>query len=154
MQGSIDHFSFTLHSFASGVSCFLGNSYSNMFTSIATKACLLALLSQKVLSAALPHVVPLGRENLDARDSVCTNSPTTRSCWSNGFSVSTDMDQKYPNTGVTVSVRIHSKAHFRCARDKANHVSYSITWKLLIPLCLRMVCRVRCWWSTANTLDL
>lgn len=75
-----------------------------MFTSIATKACLLALLSQKVLSAALPHgVFPLGSETLDARDSVCTNSPTTRSCWTNGYSVSTDQDQKYPDTGNTVT---------------------------------------------------
>ena len=96
-----------------------------MFTSIATKACLLALLSQNVLSAALPHVVvPLGSEILDARDSYCNNGPTTRSCWANGYSVSTDQDQKYPDTGETVYVRTRSSmARFRHARDKANRAT-------------------------------
>jgi len=34
-------------------------------------------------------------------DPSCTNSPTTRNCWSNGYSVDTDFDQKWPTTGVT-----------------------------------------------------
>lgn len=34
-------------------------------------------------------------------DSACTNGPTSRSCWTNGYSVATDFDQKHPTTGVT-----------------------------------------------------
>ncbi|KAM3081222.1 laccase, multicopper oxidase, benzenediol:oxygen oxidorectuctase [Clarireedia jacksonii] len=34
-------------------------------------------------------------------DPACTNSPFTRSCWGNGFSIATDFDTKHPNTGVT-----------------------------------------------------
>lgn len=39
-----------------------------------------------------------------AADSACSNGPLTRSCWSNGYSVATDFDAKWPNTGVTRSV--------------------------------------------------
>lgn len=34
-------------------------------------------------------------------DSSCSNGPLTRSCWSNGYSIATDFDQKWPTTGVT-----------------------------------------------------
>nr|ALR81978.1 laccase [Scleromitrula shiraiana] len=34
-------------------------------------------------------------------DPACTNSPFTRACWGNGFSIATDFDTKHPNTGVT-----------------------------------------------------
>ncbi|TGO84187.1 hypothetical protein BPOR_0537g00020 [Botrytis porri] len=34
-------------------------------------------------------------------DPACTNSPFTRACWGNGFSIATDFDTKNPNTGVT-----------------------------------------------------
>lgn len=37
-------------------------------------------------------------------DSACTNGPLTRSCWSSGFSIATDFDLKWPDTGVTRSV--------------------------------------------------
>jgi hypothetical protein len=36
-------------------------------------------------------------------DAACTNGPLTRSCWGNGFSIATDFDTKWPNTGVTVN---------------------------------------------------
>ncbi|KAF2178348.1 multicopper oxidase [Zopfia rhizophila CBS 207.26] len=36
-------------------------------------------------------------------DSACTNGPLTRSCWSNGYNVATDFDNKWPTTGRTVS---------------------------------------------------
>ncbi|KAI9664629.1 MAG: hypothetical protein M1821_006075 [Bathelium mastoideum] len=39
-------------------------------------------------------------------DPQCTNGPTTRSCWSNGFSIATDFDQKHPNTGKTVTYNL------------------------------------------------
>lgn len=36
-----------------------------------------------------------------ATDASCTNGPTSRNCWSPGYSVATDFDQKWPTTGVT-----------------------------------------------------
>ncbi|ORY12815.1 putative multicopper oxidase, type 1 [Clohesyomyces aquaticus] len=36
-------------------------------------------------------------------DAACTNGPLTRNCWSNGYSVATDFDAKWPTTGKTVS---------------------------------------------------
>ena len=41
-----------------------------------------------------------------AADSTCTNSPLTRSCWYSGFSIATDFDAKWPNTGKTVSYNL------------------------------------------------
>ena len=41
-------------------------------------------------------------------DSTCSNGPLTRSCWANGFSIATDFDEKWPNTGRIVHVRSHS----------------------------------------------
>ena len=35
-------------------------------------------------------------------DSACSNGALTRSCWSSGFSIATDFDQKHPNTGKVV----------------------------------------------------
>lgn len=40
-------------------------------------------------------------------DSACTNGPLTRSCWSNGYSVATDFDSKWPDTGKTVSYTLN-----------------------------------------------
>ncbi|GME22696.1 Multicopper oxidase type 1 [Neofusicoccum parvum] len=36
-------------------------------------------------------------------DSACTNGPKSRNCWSNGYSIVTDFDAKWPTTGRTVS---------------------------------------------------
>jgi FtsP/CotA-like multicopper oxidase with cupredoxin domain len=35
-------------------------------------------------------------------DSQCTNTPMTRSCWGNGFSIATNYDSVWPTTGKTV----------------------------------------------------
>ena len=43
---------------------------------------------------------------VEERDTVCTNTPRTRSCWATGFSVATDFDKKWPTTGKTVHVSI------------------------------------------------
>ena len=50
-------------------------------------------------------------QSLAARQSNCANTPTTRSCWSNGFDISTDSESSWPVTGVTVAVRA-KKLHF------------------------------------------
>ena len=39
-------------------------------------------------------------------DPVCTNSPLTRACWVDGFSVAADFDKKWPITGNTVSYNL------------------------------------------------
>jgi len=31
----------------------------------------------------------------------CSNTPLTRQCWGDGYSIATDFDTKWPNTGVT-----------------------------------------------------
>ncbi|KAF1347290.1 hypothetical protein EJ07DRAFT_169810 [Lizonia empirigonia] len=41
---------------------------------------------------------------IERQDGACTNTPRTRSCWSNGYSISTDFDAKAPPDGVTVTV--------------------------------------------------
>ena len=39
-------------------------------------------------------------------DPQCTNGPTSRNCWTGGYSIATDFDQKHPNTGKTVSYNL------------------------------------------------
>lgn len=43
-------------------------------------------------------------EIVKRQDGACTNTPRTRSCWSNGYSISTDFDAKSPPDGTTVTV--------------------------------------------------
>ncbi|KAJ4408882.1 hypothetical protein N0V82_009612 [Gnomoniopsis sp. IMI 355080] len=54
------------------------------------------------LLAALP--VSLGavvQTDSSSNASTCVNSPTSRSCWSDGFDISTNYYEKVPDTGVT-----------------------------------------------------
>lgn len=39
-------------------------------------------------------------------DSTCTNGPASRSCWGNGFSIATNYDSTWPNTGKVVTYRL------------------------------------------------
>lgn len=39
-------------------------------------------------------------------DSSCKNGALTRACWSNGYSIATDFDQKFPTTGNTVTYNL------------------------------------------------
>lgn len=73
-----------------------------MFSVGTLGACLLALVTPSIAYAAPKNY---GVRGLQPRDSACTNSPSTRSCWQNGFSTATDMDDKWPSTGKTVTVR-------------------------------------------------
>lgn len=34
--------------------------------------------------------------------SSCSNNPTNRACWTNGFNINTDFDKSFPSTGNTV----------------------------------------------------
>lgn len=42
----------------------------------------------------------------EAADPSCTNGPTTRACWGNGYSIATNYDSNWPVTGVTRSYSI------------------------------------------------
>lgn len=54
------------------------------------------LSSLLALSGVLGAAVPS-----DNSSSACVNSPSTRSCWSDGFDISTDYYESVPDTGVT-----------------------------------------------------
>lgn len=64
-----------------------------------------SIFTQRAL--ALPQLLDVG--DLAGSDSTvspleertfCTNLPLTRSCWSTGYTVDTDFDQSWPNTGT------------------------------------------------------
>ncbi|KAF2860096.1 multicopper oxidase [Piedraia hortae CBS 480.64] len=66
----------------------------------------LAAFSTLASAAALPSTPTLGESTpaLEERaDSQCTHGPTSRACWSSGYSIATDFDQKAPTTGKTVT---------------------------------------------------
>jgi hypothetical protein len=71
-----------------------------------------------VIALALPQADPPTRVLVDRQassaspvpDGACTNSPNTRQCWSNGYSISTDFDAKSPPDGTTVTVSLHMQA--------------------------------------------
>jgi hypothetical protein len=69
-----------------------------MFFSRSVGAGLLALVASTFAAPA----------ELTERDSTCTNGPTTRNCWKSGYSVATNSDTKFPDTGVTRTVRRRS----------------------------------------------
>jgi hypothetical protein len=51
-----------------------------------------------------------------APDKACSNGAFTRGCWSNGFSISTDFDEKWPNTGKVRSYHLEI-TNTTCAPD-------------------------------------
>lgn len=53
---------------------------------------------------ALPRAEPLEGDLLTRQDGECVNTPRTRQCWSNGYSIDTDFDAKQPPDGVEVKV--------------------------------------------------
>jgi hypothetical protein len=70
------------------------------------------------VALALPRADPLNRALVPKQaDGDCTNSPRTRQCWGNGFSIATDFEEKWPNTGATVTV---SRYCNRLSPDEVN----------------------------------
>jgi FtsP/CotA-like multicopper oxidase with cupredoxin domain len=61
----------------------------------------LATLASLTNAAALPSedLIP---SPIEKRDAACTHGPTSRACWSNGYSIATDFDLKFPVTGAIV----------------------------------------------------
>jgi hypothetical protein len=65
------------------------------------------------LTGAVPTTTELNELELIKRqtaDPACTNGPLSRGCWAGGFSISTDYEAKYPNTGKVVEVDISPHA--------------------------------------------
>lgn len=58
------------------------------------------LMPRQTSSAASPATTTA------VADSSCKNGAFTRSCWSNGYSLATDFDTKWPTTGVTVKYNL------------------------------------------------
>ncbi|KAF2194460.1 multicopper oxidase [Zopfia rhizophila CBS 207.26] len=83
-----------------------------MLYSIARAAGFLALVCPTILSAALPSeplapTVPWKSDGIyqhnKGRDYGCSHGRKSRNCWSDGFNVETDMDEKWPDTGKMVT---------------------------------------------------
>ncbi|KAB8337263.1 hypothetical protein FH972_021565 [Carpinus fangiana] len=62
-------------------------------------------------------------------DPACSNSPSTRSCWSQGFNVATDFDAKWPTTGKTVSVHCQ-KLVINTGADWGDRITVTIRNKM------------------------
>lgn len=58
-------------------------------------------------------------------DSQCTNGPLTRQCWGNGFSIATNYDSTWPNTGKVVQYTLEV-TNTTMALDGFSRVVYSI----------------------------
>lgn len=58
-------------------------------------------------------------------DSSCTNGAATRQCWGNGYSIATNYDAVWPNTGKTVSVTLNVQ-NLTLAPDGIPRVVYGI----------------------------
>lgn len=58
-------------------------------------------LERRVIPAVTPRDSPLSR--LENRQT-CTNGPTSRNCWSDGFDINTNWYNSWPDTGRTVTV--------------------------------------------------
>ena len=65
--------------------------------------------------------IPASPVVAERQDGACTNGPLTRACWSNGFSIATDFDNKAPPDGVTVTVR----AQYAIDRVIINNLQYN-----------------------------
>lgn len=75
-------------------------------------------LSSPLRAEPLDDEFPSFDEIVKRQDGACTNTPRTRQCWSNGYSIATDFDAKSPPDGTTVTVRYL----FWVSRAIANHV--------------------------------
>ena len=67
------------------------------------------ILAQISFAGIVPRAELVQLDNgLEARqaDSQCTNTPATRSCWGNGFSIATNYDSTWPNTGKVVKYNL------------------------------------------------
>lgn len=54
-------------------------------------------------STATTTSAPAATTTTPSRAPACTNGPTSRNCWSDGFDIDTDFDTDWPNTGRTVT---------------------------------------------------
>ncbi|OCK85973.1 multicopper oxidase [Lepidopterella palustris CBS 459.81] len=64
--------------------------------------CLLAISSFSSAATIPQHGASKSHQSAKVgRDGACTHGPLTRNCWSDGFSIATEYDEKTPSTGQT-----------------------------------------------------
>ncbi|EME45697.1 hypothetical protein DOTSEDRAFT_129162 [Dothistroma septosporum NZE10] len=94
----------------------------------------LAVLVSTAVAAVLPAEAITSLDERATADPACTNGPTTRACWSNGYSIATDFDQKSPRTGNTVTYNLEI-TNGTCNPDgKASRVCFLINGQFPGPL--------------------
>ncbi|KAF2674276.1 laccase [Microthyrium microscopicum] len=71
------------------------------------------LVQRQVATSVAAAPVPSASKTADRG---CSNGPLTRSCWGNGFSISTDFDEKWPDTGKVRSYNMEI-TNTTCAPD-------------------------------------
>lgn len=59
--------------------------------------------SSATLKSTVSATIPATSTTSVAATATCTNSPTSRQCWGNGYDINTDFDTAWPDTGKTVS---------------------------------------------------
>jgi FtsP/CotA-like multicopper oxidase with cupredoxin domain len=70
--------------------------------SLAQSWCLLSAYASTIQTASLPLGSQLNSHDL-VRRQTCTNGPTSRDCWSDGFDINTNVYTNTPSTGQTVT---------------------------------------------------
>lgn len=76
-------------------------------SSSATANALVVTSSSKTSSSTTSSSTTSSSTTSLVADSQCTNSPTSRNCWKDGYSVATDFDEKWPTTGRTVKYTLN-----------------------------------------------
>lgn len=71
---------------------------------------LLVITNVIFVSLGLTYPGALGAE---PRQAPCENTPTSRNCWGN-YSIDTNYEETWPNTGVTREVKQQIERHLGC----------------------------------------
>jgi hypothetical protein len=84
----------------------------NMWFNLSNVSAILALANLTYAAAVAEKATAIASARAPTKsrvaDKQCKNTAYTRHCWGGGFSVATDYDKSWPNTGKTVNVRYPS----------------------------------------------
>ena len=72
-------------------------------TAKSTSSAKLDSSSASLVSKASSTSTTVSGTSTKVADTSCTNGPHSRACWGDGYSISTDFDEKWPTTGKSVS---------------------------------------------------
>lgn len=88
------------------------------------------------LEAIPPEHRGLDRRSPQSSDTACSNTANTRACWSNGFSIATDFDAKFPETGRDVIYNLEITNMTTLSPDGFNRLVLAVNGqyrKLVLP---------------------